>query len=69
MLYVLMWHIGYMPTKTSLAYLWRMLRLSLAHVVFKWEPGFEELLRERKKRESGRPKYNSILPKPLQEAP
>jgi hypothetical protein len=28
----------------------RMLGLSLAHVVFKWEPGFEEFLRERKKR-------------------
>jgi len=27
-----------------------MLGLSLAHVVFKWEPGFEEFLRERKKR-------------------
>jgi len=28
----------------------KMLGLSLAHVVFKWEPGFEEFLRERKKR-------------------
>jgi len=28
----------------------KMLSLSLAHVVFKWEPGFEEFLRERKKR-------------------
>ena len=28
----------------------RMLGMSLAHVVFKWEPGFEEFLRERKKR-------------------
>jgi intergrase/recombinase len=28
----------------------RMLGLSLAHVVFRWEPGFEEFLRERKKR-------------------
>jgi len=28
----------------------RMLGASLAHVVFKWEPGFEEFLRERKKR-------------------
>ncbi|MCC6014473.1 MAG: integrase [Desulfurococcaceae archaeon] len=28
----------------------RMLSLSLAHVVFRWEPGFEEFLRERKKR-------------------
>jgi len=27
----------------------RMLGSSLAHVVFKWEPGFEEFLRERKK--------------------
>jgi hypothetical protein len=27
-----------------------MLSLSLAHVSFKWEPGFEEFLRERKKR-------------------
>jgi hypothetical protein len=27
-----------------------MLEASLAHVVFKWEPGFEEFLRERKKR-------------------
>ena len=24
--------------------------LSLAHLVFKWEPGFQEFLRERKKR-------------------
>ena len=24
--------------------------MSLAHMVFKWEPGFEEFLRERKKR-------------------
>jgi hypothetical protein len=28
----------------------KMLGSSLAHVVFKWEPGFEEFLRERKKR-------------------
>jgi len=28
----------------------KMLGLGLAHVVFKWEPGFEEFLRERKKR-------------------
>jgi len=28
----------------------KMLGASLAHVVFKWEPGFEEFLRERKKR-------------------
>ena len=28
----------------------KMLGLSLAHVVLKWEPGFEEFLRERKKR-------------------
>ena len=28
----------------------KMLGLSLAHVVFKWEPGFEEFPRERKKR-------------------
>jgi intergrase/recombinase len=28
----------------------KMLGVSLAHVVFKWEPGFEEFLRERKKR-------------------
>jgi intergrase/recombinase len=28
----------------------KMLGTSLAHVVFKWEPGFEEFLRERKKR-------------------
>jgi len=28
----------------------KMLGLSLAHVVFKWEPDFEEFLRERKKR-------------------
>jgi len=28
----------------------RMLGLSLAHVVFRWDPGFEEFLRERKKR-------------------
>ena len=28
----------------------KMLGLSLAHVLFKWEPGFEEFLRERKKR-------------------
>ena len=28
----------------------KMLGLSLAHVVFKWEQGFEEFLRERKKR-------------------
>jgi hypothetical protein len=28
----------------------KMLGMSLAHVVFKWEPGFEEFLRERKKR-------------------
>jgi len=28
----------------------RMLGLSLAHAVFKWDPGFEEFLRERKKR-------------------
>jgi len=28
----------------------RMLGMSLAHVVFKWESGFEEFLRERKKR-------------------
>jgi intergrase/recombinase len=28
----------------------KMLGLSLAHVSFKWEPGFEEFLRERKKR-------------------
>jgi hypothetical protein len=28
----------------------KMLGLSLAHVIFKWEPGFEEFLRERKKR-------------------
>ena len=28
----------------------KMLGLSLAHVVFEWEPGFEEFLRERKKR-------------------
>jgi hypothetical protein len=28
----------------------KMLSLSLAHVSFKWEPGFEEFLRERKKR-------------------
>lgn len=28
----------------------KMLGLSLAHIVFKWEPGFEEFLRERKKR-------------------
>jgi intergrase/recombinase len=28
----------------------RMLSISLAHVVFRWEPGFEEFLRERKKR-------------------
>ncbi len=27
-----------------------MLGASLAHVVFKWEPGFEDFLRERKKR-------------------
>jgi intergrase/recombinase len=27
-----------------------MLSLSLAHLSFKWEPGFEEFLRERKKR-------------------
>jgi hypothetical protein len=27
-----------------------MLSLSLAHISFKWEPGFEEFLRERKKR-------------------
>jgi len=28
----------------------RMLGLGLAHVVFRWEPGFEEFLRERKRR-------------------
>jgi len=28
----------------------RMLSISLAHVAFRWEPGFEEFLRERKKR-------------------
>jgi len=28
----------------------KMLGMSLAHVVFQWEPGFEEFLRERKKR-------------------
>jgi hypothetical protein len=28
----------------------KMLGMSVAHVVFKWEPGFEEFLRERKKR-------------------
>ena len=28
----------------------KMLSLSLAHTTFKWEPGFEEFLRERKKR-------------------
>jgi intergrase/recombinase len=28
----------------------KMLSLSLAHISFKWEPGFEEFLRERKKR-------------------
>ena len=28
----------------------KMLSLSLAHVSFKWEPGFEEFLKERKKR-------------------
>jgi intergrase/recombinase len=28
----------------------KMLGSSLAHVLFKWEPGFEEFLRERKKR-------------------
>jgi transcriptional regulator with XRE-family HTH domain len=28
----------------------KVLGTSLAHVVFKWEPGFEEFLRERKKR-------------------
>jgi intergrase/recombinase len=28
----------------------KMLGLSLAHISFKWEPGFEEFLRERKKR-------------------
>jgi len=28
----------------------KMLGLSMAHVVFKWGPGFEEFLKERKKR-------------------
>jgi len=28
----------------------KILGLSMAHVVFKWEPGFEEFLKERKKR-------------------
>jgi hypothetical protein len=47
----------------------KMLGSSLTHVVFKWEPGFEEFLREKKKHRRVASPGTLLLPEPVQAVP